>query len=156
MNHVFLIGRLAADPELRTTANGVSVASFRIGVNRRFNKDVTDFINISAWRSLGELCAKYLVKGQQVAVVGELHIDSYDARDGSGKRYRTEVVADNVEFLAKPAGARSSGGYSSDALNAVMSGDPQPHSSESPKKDDGALSTEELNGVILEDENLPF
>ncbi len=104
MNKVFLIGRLAADPELRTTANGISVATFRLAVNRRrANQDGTrtaDFISVIAWRGLGESCAKYLTKGSQCAVVGSIQTRSYDAQDGT-RRYVTEVVADEVEFLAR-------------------------------------------------------
>lgn len=104
MNKVFLIGRLAADPELRTTQNGISVAAFRLAVNRRrANQDGTrtaDFIGIVVWRALGENCARYLTKGSQCAVSGSIQTRAYSAQDGS-KRYVTEVVADEVEFLAK-------------------------------------------------------
>lgn len=102
MNKVILIGNLTRDPELRTTANGTSVCSFSIAVNRRFQSQsgerVTDFFNIVAWRQLGELCNKYLAKGRKVCVVGELQNRSYDAKDGS-KRYATEIIADDIEFL---------------------------------------------------------
>lgn len=100
MNKVILIGRLTGDPELRQTQNGVPVASFRLAVNRRFNRDVTDYINIVAWRGLAENCGKYLVKGQQVAVSGELQTRSYEDKDGN-KRTAFEVCAEDVEFLAK-------------------------------------------------------
>ena len=110
MNKVFLIGNLTRDPELRTTQSGISVCSFSIAVNRRFRnqqtgQQETDFINITAWRQLGELCARYLSKGRKVAVEGVIQVRSYDAQDGS-KRYVTEVVADNVEFLSSPQGDR--------------------------------------------------
>lgn len=63
-----------------------------------------DFINIVVWRAQGENCARYLTKGSQCAVVGSIQTRSYDAQDGT-KRYVTEVVADEVEFLARPGGA---------------------------------------------------
>ena len=104
MNKVFLIGRLAADPELRTTQNGISVATFRLAVNRRRANQQgvheADFINIVVWRALGENCARYLTKGSQCAVSGSIQTRAYSAQDGS-KRYVTEVAADEVEFLAK-------------------------------------------------------
>ena len=110
MNKVILIGNLTKDPELRTTSNGTSVCSFSIAVNRRFQSQsgerVTDFFNIVAWRSLGELCSKYLAKGRKVCVVGELQNRSYDAKDGS-KRYATEIIADDIEFLT-PRGEEGS------------------------------------------------
>ena len=104
MNKVFLIGNLTRDPEMRSTQSGVSVCNFSIAVNRRFRnaqtgQQETDFINITAWRQLGELCARYLSKGRKVAVEGVIQVRSYDAQDGS-KRYVTEIVADDVEFLS--------------------------------------------------------
>lgn len=103
MNKVFQIGNLTRDVELGETASGISVARFSIAVNRRFqNADgerVTDFFNIVVWRGQAENCAKYLKKGSKVAVVGELQTRNYEAQDGT-KRYVTEIVADEVEFLS--------------------------------------------------------
>lgn len=107
MNKVFIIGRLTKEPELRTTPNGVNVATMSVAVTRRMNREQADFFNVIAWRGLADNCAKYLVKGQQVAVAGELRTRSYEANDGS-KRYVTEIQADDIEFLAKP-GAASTG-----------------------------------------------
>ena len=102
MNKIILIGNLTRDPELITTSNGISVCRFSLAVQRRFanpegERDV-DFINIVAWRTLADHCYKYLKKGHKAAVVGSLQIRSYDANDGT-KKYSTEVVADEVEFL---------------------------------------------------------
>ena len=99
MNKVILTGRLTKTPEAKQTHNGVSVTTFSLAVTRRMNRDEADFINVVAWRGLADNCAKYLDKGRQVCVVGELRTRSYDAADG-GKRYITEVVADDVEFLS--------------------------------------------------------
>ena len=107
MNTVILVGRLAADPEVRTTQNGKAVATFRLAVNRprtKEGKQEADFFQIVAWNQLGELCGKYLAKGRECAVVGRLQNRSYDAQDGS-KRFVTEVIADEVQFL----GGRGSG-----------------------------------------------
>lgn len=101
MNKVFLTGRLTKAPELKTTPNGVSVTTFTLAVTRRMNREETDFLNIVAWRGLADNCAKYLVQGQQVAVVGEIRTRNYEAKDGS-RRYITEIQADDVEFLSKP------------------------------------------------------
>ena len=102
MNRAMLIGRLANDPELRTTSGGVSVCQFRLAVNRRFANQQgvreADFIPIVVWRQQAETCARYLSKGSQCAVFGTIQTRSYDAQDGT-KRYVTEVVADEVEFL---------------------------------------------------------
>ena len=103
MNKCILVGNLARDPELTTTSNGVAVCRFSIAVSRRYaNADggrETDFLNIVVWRSLGENCHKFLKKGSKVGVVGNIQSRSYDATDGS-KRYVTEIVAEEVEFLS--------------------------------------------------------
>ena len=109
MNKSILIGNLANDPETRTTASGVTMCQFRLAVQRRFANQQgvreADFFNIIAWRQTAELCARYLSKGRKVAVEGSIQNRSYDAQDGS-KRYITEIVADNVEFLSSPQGDR--------------------------------------------------
>jgi single-strand DNA-binding protein len=102
LNKSFFIGNLTKDPELRTTPSGKAVASFTIAVNRRFKDKggdpVTDFFPVVTWDKLAESCARYLAKGKKVAVVGELQTRSYDDKQGV-KRYVTEIVADEVEFL---------------------------------------------------------
>lgn len=106
MNKCILIGNLTRDPELTTTSNGVAVCRFSIAVSRRYaNSDgerETDFLNIVVWRTLGENCHKFLKKGSKVGVVGNIQSRSYDATDGS-KRYVTEIVAEEVEFLSTKA-----------------------------------------------------
>ena len=102
MNKVFLIGRLTRDPELTTTAADISVCKFSLAVNRSFaNTDgerEADFFNVVTWRGLADNCAKYLSKGKKVGLVGRLQTRSYEDKEGS-KRYVTEVVAEEVEFL---------------------------------------------------------
>lgn len=102
MNRAVIIGRLTKEPELRATASGVSVCTFTIAVDRRFKQDnqqQTDFIPVVVWRGQADNCAKYLHKGSQAAVCGSIQTRSYDAPNGS-KRYITEVVADEVQFLS--------------------------------------------------------
>ena len=103
MNKVFLIGNLTKDPELATTASGISVARFTLAVSRKFkNADgeyETDFLNVVVWRGQAENCHKYLRKGSKVAVVGAIQARSYDAQDGT-KKYVTDIVAEEVEFLS--------------------------------------------------------
>ncbi len=120
MNKAILIGNLTRDPEVRTTPSGVNVCSFSIAVNRRRanqqGERETDFFNIVAWRSLGDLCGKYLSKGRKVCVTGEIQNRSYDGKDGV-KRYVTEIIADDVEFLT-PRDANASGGYAPSSYEA--------------------------------------
>lgn len=121
MNKITLIGNLTSDPETRSTPSGVTVCSFTIAVNRRFanseGERQTDFFRINAWRQLGEVCAKHLKKGKKVAVVGELQVRLYDAKNGE-KRMSLDVAADEVEFLSpaekaetKPKSKEISDGY---------------------------------------------
>lgn len=108
MNKAILIGNLTRDPEARTTQSGIAVTTFTIAVNRRFanadGKREADYIPVVTWRQLAELCGRYLSKGRRVAVEGSIQTRSYDAQDGS-KRYVTEIIADNVEFLSAAQGA---------------------------------------------------
>jgi single-strand DNA-binding protein len=108
MNRATLIGNLSKDPELRITASsGVSVCTFTIAVNRGFgDKKEVDFIPIVTWRGLADNCAKFLTKGSKVGVSGRIQTRSYDANDGS-KRYVTEIVADDVEFLSPKEQSKS-------------------------------------------------
>ena len=111
MNKVFLIGRLTRDPELRYTSSNIATASFSIAVNRNFTNQngerEADFINIIVWRKQAENVKNYLTKGSQVAIDGRIQTRSYDGQVGQ-KRYVTEVVADNVQFLDTRSGASSS------------------------------------------------
>lgn len=99
MNKVILIGNLTKDPELRYTPNGVAVCTFTIAVNKRVNgENQADYINIVAWQKLADLCATYLKKGRKAAIEGRLQTRSFDDKEGK-RRYVTEVVAENVEFM---------------------------------------------------------
>ena len=102
MNKVMLIGNLTKDPDVRTTSGGASVTTLSIAVNRRFKdksgERVTDYFRVVAWNKLADICGKYLVKGNKVSVSGELQTKDYEAKDGT-KRYVTEILADEVEFL---------------------------------------------------------
>ena len=107
MNKVILVGRLARDPEVRYTQTGKAVASFSLAVSRRFSRtsdqqNTADFIPVVAWEKLAEICGNNLIKGSQVLVEGRMQVRNYDAQDGS-KRYVTEVVAQDIEFMgSKP------------------------------------------------------
>jgi single-strand DNA-binding protein len=108
LNRVILIGRLTRDPELKYTPNGTAVATFSLAVNRRFNKEQTDFIDVVAWRQTAEFCANYGSKGRLVAVEGRLQVRTYETKEGQ-KRKVTEVVADDIRFLDKAGTASTAG-----------------------------------------------
>ena len=102
MNKVMLIGNVTKDLELKTTTSGIAMCTFAVAVNRKFTNAQgvreVDYINIVTWRQTAELCAKYLAKGRKVGITGSIQTRSYTTKDG-GKRYVTEVVADDVVFL---------------------------------------------------------
>jgi single-strand DNA-binding protein len=101
-NHIVLVGRLVADPELRQTQDGVQVCSFRIVVDRPKRRDATeketDFFGVSIWRQRGEFAAKYLQKGKSVLVSGRLQIRQFIDRQNN-KRTAVEVAADDFQFM---------------------------------------------------------
>ena len=103
MNKVMLVGRLTRDPEMRTSTSGMQIASFSLAVNRNFrNKEGNvdaDFINVVVFGKQAETIGKYVTKGQQLGVEGRIQTRSYDAQDGT-KRYTTDVVIDNFEFVS--------------------------------------------------------
>lgn len=112
LNRIILIGRLTRDPELRFTQSGVAVASFTLAVDRKYKNAAgekeADFIDIVAWRQLGETCANYLSKGKLAAVEGSLQIRGYETKDGQ-KRKAAEVIADSVQFLSPKDGGNNGG-----------------------------------------------
>lgn len=114
MNRVCLIGRLTAKPELRTTSNNLSTTRFTLAVNRNFTnaqgEREADFITIVAWRKQAENICQYLDKGSQVSVEGRIQTGSFDDKDGN-RRYTTEVIADQVNFL-ESKGQRQNNGAS--------------------------------------------
>lgn len=103
MNKIILLGRLVREPEVRITPSEKTVCTFTLAVNRRFKnaqgQNEADFINIVVWGKIAENCGNYLVKGKRALVEGRLQLRNYEAKDGSGKRYVTEVIAESVTFL---------------------------------------------------------
>jgi single-strand DNA-binding protein len=111
MNQVQLVGNLTRDPEYRTLQSGVTCCQFTVACQRRFkNANGTydaDFIGCVAWRQTADFIHRYFIKGNKIGLTGTIQTRSYDAQDGS-KRYVTEVLVENVEFVAP----RSDGGSS--------------------------------------------
>ena len=110
MNRVILVGRLTKSPDVKNTTTGKAVASFNLAVDRRFkNKDgqkEADFINCQAWGKTAELLGQYTQKGSRIGVVGRMQVRSYDGADGI-KRWVTEVIVDELEFLESKGGGNS-------------------------------------------------
>ncbi len=114
-NRAIIAGNLTRDPEVRYTVNKKAYARFAVAVNSRWRnangemQENTEYINVAAWGALGETCGKYLKKGSPVLIEGRIRTGSYDAKDGSGKRYITEVVADNMIMLGSREQSNSDG-----------------------------------------------
>jgi single stranded DNA-binding protein (ssb) len=98
-----MIGNLTKDPETSTTGTGVKMCKFTIAVNRSYaasdGNRQTDFFPVICWRNTAENCGKFLKKGSKVGLSGSVQTRTYDASDGT-KRYVTEIVADEVQFLS--------------------------------------------------------
>lgn len=113
MNKVVLIGRLTRDVELKYAGEkGTAVATLTLAINRRKQKDKdqeADFIPVVLWGTLAENTSKFKHKGDQLAIVGRISTRTYLADDGT-KKYVTEVVAEEADFLGKNAGSSSASG----------------------------------------------
>jgi len=108
LNKVMVIGNLGKDPEMRFTANGSSVTTFSVAVSRQYTVDgerreETEWVRVVTWNKLAEQCNQFLQKGRKVYVEGRMQTRSWDGQDGQ-KRYTTEVVAQDVQFLDRGLG----------------------------------------------------
>ena len=159
VNQVFLIGRLVRDPELRYTGTNIPVATFSIAVNRNYanaaGEREADFINIVVWRKQAENVKNYVKQGSQVAIDGKIQTRTYDDQNGQ-KRYITEVVADNIQFLDTKAAAERRQTASSNSYNDVTpySFSPEMDVPTSDLKDDPFKDFGEE--IKVEDNDLPF
>lgn len=99
LNHIAIQGRLTRDPELRYTPNNIPVATFCVAVDRDYDRQKTDFINVVAWRQTAEFVDKYFRKGQLIVVSGSLQLRDWTDKRGD-KRTVAEVVAEHVYFAA--------------------------------------------------------
>jgi single-strand DNA-binding protein len=142
-NLVVLSGRLTADPELKTTPNGVSVTSFSIAVDRRYKQGEerqTDFINIVVWRQTAEFITRYFSKGSMIGIEGSIQTRRYQDRDGNN-RTAFEVVANNVQFIESKRSESNGEG----------------NSLPTPENDPLPQLAETLEGFqMMDDDDLPF
>jgi single-strand DNA-binding protein len=116
LNKVLLVGRLTADPELRYTQTGTAVASLRVATDHRIDKDrkETLFIGVTAWGKLGELTNEYFRKGSAIYIEGRLRLETWEDRNGGGKRERIVIVAERVQFAETKKEAEARGGAKSE------------------------------------------
>ncbi|MBP3359520.1 MAG: single-stranded DNA-binding protein [Clostridia bacterium] len=149
MNKAILMGRLTRDPEMRQTQSGVSVANFSIAINRRFQKDQTDFINCIAWRQTAEFVCKWFQKGSMIAVVGSIQTRRYTDSEGK-ERTATEVVADEAYFTGSRAES-GTGGSGQDFGGGHAPAPAPSFNNEVPQFDQGGFGT-----IDDTDDDLPF
>lgn len=152
LNKVMIIGRLTRDPEVKTTPSGQNVANFSLATSFKWKdkageqKEKTEFHNIVAWRKLAEIIGQYLKKGSQIYLEGRLETRNWEGDDGK-KRYRTEIIADNMIMLGRASGTSSASG--APATNMTI----DETTSQAPKVDaKGAVPKEEEISI----EDIPF
>ena len=149
VNKVILIGNLGRDPETRYTNSGSSVTTFSVATSDTFNdkggnrQERTDWHNIVVWGKQGEMCAQYLKKGRQVYIEGRISYREYEAKDGTGKRKSTEIVALTVRFLGGRGGGDGeyAGAGAGASRGSTMSGG-------------GGAAVDEMPPI--DDEDIPF
>ena len=160
LNKVQLIGNLTRDPEMRQIPGGHVVTTFSIATNFTWTdqsgqkQDKAEFHNIVAWRKLGEICGQYLKKGSKTYIEGRIQTRNWEAEDGS-KRYRTEIVADNMIMLDRkgdaPAVMQADHG-------GITQSQPEPQAAPAPTEEAAPVSAEQP--AAKEDEvtidDLPF
>lgn len=148
MNKIMLIGRFTKDPELRYTKNGTAVASFTLAVSRRFTNQngerEADFFNCVAWNKTAEFIAQYFKKGQAIGLEGRLQVRSYEGNDGQ-RRWATEVVAEQVEFVGSKNGGKNNSGNGNSSSS---------HNSNSSDYSDSGLGLGEE--IVFDDNDIPF
>lgn len=163
LNKVMFIGNIVNDPELRTTAGGQNVTSFRIATNRRWKNQNTgelqeeaQFHNIVAWGKLAEICSQYMNKGMRVFIEGRLTHRSWDDQQTGQKRYMTEVVAENAIMLDKKEGSspRSTNNQAAPAAAAVTNPEQDNVSIPSPEQIPTIDVDEDKEEIKVED--IPF
>lgn len=135
VNKVMLMGRLGADPELRTISSGQAVANFNLATSENWvdrdgqKQEKTEWHRVVVWGKLAELCRQYLSKGRQVFVEGKLQTRSWEDQQGQ-KRYTTEIVASNIQFIGGANDRPAANNYNSGGPAMDFSPEPSFDSSE--------------------------
>ena len=150
MNSVQLVGNLARDPEYGMTPGGVAYCRFTVACQRCFANQQgvreADFINCVAWRQTADFVNRYFIKGNKIGLTGSIQTRSYDAQDGS-KRYVTEVIADNIEFVVPRQDSRGHASYSDHGINP-------PSAAQQPHNEPQRMNMDDFTEV--DDDELPF
>ena len=151
LNKAMIIGNLTRDPEVKNTPAGATVASFAIATNFVWvdqsgqKQEKVEFHNVVAWRRLAEICGQYLHKGSKVYIEGRLQTRDWTGQDGV-KRYRTEIVAENMIMLDRAGAGTGGGAY----IRPTAAQEPAVDINESLSQEPG------MNEEEIKIENIPF
>lgn len=153
LNKVFIIGNLTRDPELKAIPSGIKVCSFSVATNRVWKdkngarQEAADYHNVVVFGRQAETTAQYMKKGSQIMVEGRMQTRSWDDATTNTKKYRTEVIADRVQFGSNTGGAKSGGNFdqSSNTKNSPTE-----------SKNDSELDTIEYPDEQINAEDIPF
>lgn len=152
-NQAIIMGNLTRDPELRTTPNGQSVASFAVATNRSWSggdgerHDAVEYHEVVAWGKLAELVSNYLSKGRRVLVVGRLQTRNWEAQDG-GKRQKTEIIASDINFVDRAGSSDSDTAATGEASQ-------EPKATKTTKKKEDVV-IEDLGDGEINLDDIPF
>ena len=125
VNKVILVGRLGKDPEIRSTPSGTSVAKFSLATDDRFTdkngekQERTEWHNIVAWGKLAEICGQYLRKGKLIYIEGAIRTDTWDDKETGQKKYRTEIIANQMQMLDRKGDENGGGSYAGAAKKST-------------------------------------
>ena len=150
LNKAILIGNLTRDPELKAIASGNKVCTFSLATNRTYKdtngnrQEKTEYHNIVVWGKTAENVAQYMRKGSQILVEGRMETRSWDDTATGTKKYRTEIIADTIQFGSKPTGGAPSAAPSSSASHPAA------------KEEDDSLDTIEYPEDDIAAEDIPF
>jgi single-strand DNA-binding protein len=150
INKALVYGNLTRDPELKSLPSGMQVASMSVATNRRFKdkngawQETPDYHNVVVFGRQAETAAQYLKKGSGIFVEGRMQTRSWDGPDGA-KKYRTEIVADRIQFGPKGGAGGGGGSYSKPASGG-----------QAPKEDEGPAEAIEYPAEEINAEDIPF
>ena len=154
VNKVFLLGNVGKDPEIRATAGGMTIASFTLATADRQKgqdgqwTDKTEWHNLVAFQRTAEIVRDYVKKGTQIFVEGKIQTRSWDDKESGQKKYRTEILVNELSLLGKPGGGEGGGGgYSRGSSNTASFDQRQPAP---------ATGGDDFGGQGITDDDIPF
>lgn len=167
LNKVMLIGRLTRDPQMRYTPSQTAICEFGLAVGRKFktatgeSREETAFIDCTCWGKGGEIFNQYMTKGKQVFIEGRLKYDTWEDKNGGGKRSKLSVVVDNFQFLGGPGDNPRGGGQPAadgdyESSQAPQSRAPVNRGSQRPQSSQPQAPYDDNQGPQFQDDDIPF